>query len=71
MLLLLVVVIIKLNHCPFYFFVDVLGTIDFVDKGDGNIVFRTCDREKDRVVVQLGTCNAERALKIAKLMYVQ
>ena len=47
---------------------DVLGTVDYIDKSDGTIIFRTCDREKDKVVVQLGTCDPERALKVAKMM---
>lgn len=50
------------------FIVDVLGTIDFIDKTDGTVVFRTCNSEKEKVVVQLGTCDAQRALKVAKLM---
>ncbi|XP_044742530.1 tRNA-dihydrouridine(20) synthase [NAD(P)+]-like [Chrysoperla carnea] len=47
---------------------DVLGTVDFVDPADGTVVFRTCPREKDRVVVQLGTCDPQRALKVAKMV---
>uniref|UniRef100_A0A6P7H2Z5 tRNA-dihydrouridine(20) synthase [NAD(P)+]-like n=1 Tax=Diabrotica virgifera virgifera TaxID=50390 RepID=A0A6P7H2Z5_DIAVI len=47
---------------------DVLGTIDYLDPSDGTIVFRTCPEEKDRVVVQLGTSDAERALKVAKMI---
>jgi tRNA-dihydrouridine synthase 2 len=47
---------------------DVLGTVDYLDKSDGSVVFRTCQKEKDRVVVQLGTCDPERALKVAKMM---
>lgn len=43
--------------------------MDFIDKSDGCVVFRTCDKEKDKVVVQLGTCDAQRALTVAKLMY--
>lgn len=50
------------------FVVDVLGTIDFIDVTDGTIVFRTTEREKDKVIVQLGTCDPQRALKVAKLM---
>lgn len=46
----------------------VLGTVDFVDKSDGTVVFRTCDREKKNVVLQIGSANAERALKVAKLV---
>lgn len=47
---------------------EVLGTIDYIDKYDGNVVFRTSPQERDRVVLQLGTANAERALKIAKMV---
>ncbi|XP_063529174.1 tRNA-dihydrouridine(20) synthase [NAD(P)+]-like [Cydia strobilella] len=46
----------------------ILNTIDYVDQTDGTIVFRTCAEEKDRVVLQLGTCDSERALKVAKLV---
>lgn len=44
-----------------------LGTIDFVDNR-GEVLFRTCLSEKDRVVLQLGSNNPERALKAAKLV---
>lgn len=47
---------------------DVLGTVDFVDKTDGTIVFRTCALEKDRVILQIGTASPERALGVAKLV---
>lgn len=47
---------------------DILNTVDYVDQTDGTIVFRTCNEEKERVILQLGTCNAERALKVAKLV---
>lgn len=50
------------------FFTDVLGTIDYVDKTDGTIIFRTCPRERDQVVLQIGTSDAERALKVAQLV---
>ncbi|CAG9566951.1 unnamed protein product [Danaus chrysippus] len=43
-------------------------TVDFVDQTDGTIVFRTCEEEKEKVVLQLGTCSPERALKVAKLV---
>ncbi|RZB62221.1 Dus domain containing protein [Asbolus verrucosus] len=42
---------------------DVLGTIDYLDKSDGSVVFRTCHKEKNKVIVQLGTCDTQRALK--------
>lgn len=45
-----------------------LGTIDFLDKTDGTIVFRTCNREKEKVVLQMGTCDPDRALTVAKLV---
>ncbi|KAF9414673.1 hypothetical protein HW555_007451 [Spodoptera exigua] len=47
---------------------DILNTVDYVDQTDGTIVFRTCNEEKDKVILQLGTCSAERALKVAKLV---
>lgn len=46
----------------------VLGTVDFVDPVDKNVVFRTCDKEKEKVILQIGTASAERALKTAKLV---
>ncbi|XP_065340363.1 tRNA-dihydrouridine(20) synthase [NAD(P)+]-like [Cloeon dipterum] len=45
---------------------SLLGTVDFIDESDGSVVFRTCSSETSRVVLQLGTCNAERALLVAK-----
>lgn len=48
---------------------DVLGTVDFVEVDDLP-VFRTCKKEKDRVVFQMGTADPERALKAAKMVYV-
>ena len=47
---------------------SVLGTVDFVDKTDGTIVFRTCQREKNHVVFQIGTCDPQRALQVAKMV---
>lgn len=47
---------------------DVLGTIDYLDKTDGTVVFRTCAKEKSKVVLQLGTCDPDRALKVGKLV---
>lgn len=47
---------------------DVLGTVDFVDETDGTIVFRTCALERDKVVIQIGTSDPERALKVGKLV---
>nr|XP_022913629.1 tRNA-dihydrouridine(20) synthase [NAD(P)+]-like [Onthophagus taurus] len=47
---------------------DVLGTIDFLDKTDGTVIFRTSKEEHDCVVLQLGTCDPNRALKVAKMV---
>ncbi|KAM7516385.1 hypothetical protein LguiA_005968 [Lonicera macranthoides] len=47
---------------------DVLGTIDIVEKGTENVVFRTCHEERSRVVFQMGTSNATRALAAAKIV---
>lgn len=45
----------------------VLGTIDFVDD-DHQIVLRTCEEEKGRNILQIGTCNPERAVQVVKLV---
>lgn len=45
-----------------------IGSIDFVEKGTGSVVFRTCDEEKDRVVFQMGTSDAVRALMAAQMV---
>jgi hypothetical protein len=47
-----------------------LGTVDLVEKGTDSVVFRTCDEEKSRVVLQIGTSDAVRALQAANLVYV-
>lgn len=54
----------------FFILTDVLGTVDYVDQTDGTIVFRTCGREKDKVILQLGTSDPDRALMVGKLVYV-
>ncbi|XP_071496815.1 tRNA-dihydrouridine(20) synthase [NAD(P)+]-like [Diadema antillarum] len=46
---------------------DILGTVDYITKDD-IVVFRTCAREKDRLVFQMGTADAQRALKVAKMI---
>ncbi|CAH0404788.1 unnamed protein product [Chilo suppressalis] len=47
---------------------SILRTVDYVDQTDGTIVFRTCAEEKERVVLQLGTADASRAIKVAQLV---
>ncbi|KAB2632072.1 tRNA-dihydrouridine(20) synthase [NAD(P)+]-like [Pyrus ussuriensis x Pyrus communis] len=49
-------------------FNEKLGSVDFVERGTGSVVFRTCDAEKNRVVFQIGTSNAVRALKAAEIV---
>lgn len=58
----------KITFIHTYRILDALGTVDYLDLTDGTVVFRTCDKEKDKVVVQLGTCDPQRALKVAKMM---
>ncbi|XP_078444484.1 aldolase-type TIM barrel family protein isoform X5 [Wolffia australiana] len=48
---------------------DLLGTTDFVEKGTNDVVFRTCPEEKSRVVFQMGTSNAVRALTVAQMLH--
>ncbi|XP_060893071.1 tRNA-dihydrouridine(20) synthase [NAD(P)+]-like [Labrus mixtus] len=46
---------------------QVLQTVDFVAPDD-RVMFRTCEREKDRVVFQMGTADPDRALTVAQLV---
>ncbi|CAL5324467.1 unnamed protein product [Camellia sinensis] len=48
---------------------EVIGTTDIVEKGTENIVFRTCHEESNRVVFQMGTSDAVRALTAAQISY--
>lgn len=59
---------VLLQACPIFCSADVLGTIDYVDETDGTIVFRTCAKERDRVVLQVGTSDPDRALRVGKLV---
>ncbi|KAL3526945.1 hypothetical protein ACH5RR_011601 [Cinchona calisaya] len=47
---------------------DILGCTDIVEKGTESVVFRTCPEERNRVVFQMGTSDAVRALKAAQLV---
>ncbi|MFS7894055.1 putative tRNA-dihydrouridine(20) synthase (NAD(P)(+)) [Helianthus anomalus] len=47
---------------------DAIGSTDIVEKGTENVVFRTCDQERNHVVFQLGTSDAVRALTAAQLV---
>lgn len=39
-----------------------LGSVDFVD-ADNQIIYRTCAKERDRNILQIGTCSPERAVQ--------
>ncbi|CAG2112975.1 unnamed protein product [Medioppia subpectinata] len=45
----------------------VLGTVDYIDD-QAVVVFRTCAEERDRLVLQLGTNDPQRALTAARLV---
>lgn len=47
---------------------EVLGTTDFIDKSDGTVFFRTCEKERNKVIFQIGTNDAQRALKVGKIV---
>ncbi|KAF7129581.1 hypothetical protein RHSIM_Rhsim10G0082100 [Rhododendron simsii] len=47
---------------------EMIGTTDIVEKGTENVVFRTCHEESDRVVFQMGTSDAVRALAAAQIV---
>ncbi|TSM52249.1 E3 ubiquitin-protein ligase AMFR [Bagarius yarrelli] len=46
---------------------NVLETVDFIAP-DERVMFRTCNKEKDHVVFQMGTADPERSLAVAKLV---
>lgn len=52
----------------FSFHAACIGTTDFVEKGTDDVVFRTCEEERNRVVFQMGTADAVRALTAAELV---
>ncbi|CAI9110540.1 OLC1v1010589C1 [Oldenlandia corymbosa var. corymbosa] len=47
---------------------DIIGSTDIVEKGTDSVVFRTCPEERNRVVFQMGTSDAVRALKAAEMV---
>uniref|UniRef100_UPI00193A55AE tRNA-dihydrouridine(20) synthase [NAD(P)+]-like isoform X1 n=2 Tax=Styela clava TaxID=7725 RepID=UPI00193A55AE len=46
----------------------ILGTVDFLQDKDSRPMFQTCSEERDKVVLQIGTADAQRALQVAKLV---
>lgn len=47
---------------------EIIGSIDVVEKGSENVVFRTCQEDRKRVVFQMGTSDAVRALAAAQIV---
>lgn len=47
---------------------DVLGTVDYVDEIEGNVKFRTCVSEKEKLIFQIGTSCPDRAVALAKMV---
>uniref|UniRef100_A0A2P2KME6 tRNA-dihydrouridine20 synthase NADP+-like isoform X3 n=1 Tax=Rhizophora mucronata TaxID=61149 RepID=A0A2P2KME6_RHIMU len=47
---------------------EYIRSIDFVEKGTENVVFRTCLQERNQVVFQIGTSDAVRALTAAQIV---
>ena len=45
---------------------SVLGTIDYIDRRDNSLVFRTCQREKNQLVIQVGTSDPARAAAVGR-----
>lgn len=58
--------ILRISFCSLL--LDVLGSVDIVEKGTEAVVFRTCDEERSRVVFQMGTSDAVRALAAAQIV---
>ena len=48
---------------------ELLGTVDYIDETDGSFVLRVApERERGHLVLQIGTNNPERAVKVAKMV---
>lgn len=57
-------------NCTYPPLSDLLGTVDFIDPSDGAVVFRTCPKERHKIILQIGTADPERALEAAKKVWV-
>lgn len=55
-------------HCVSYSVAVGLGTTEFYDLNDGTVFLRTCELERSKLVVQIGTSDPTRALRVAKLL---
>ena len=48
---------------------ELLGTVDYIDESDGSLTLRVApERERGHLVLQIGTNNPERAVKVAKMV---
>eukprot|EP00936_MAST-01D_sp_MAST-1D-sp1_P001290 g1290.t1 len=47
---------------------DVEGCVDYRSTSGGGLVFRTCNEERERVIFQLGSADATRALRAAQIV---
>lgn len=47
---------------------DKLGIVEYIDESDGTTVFSTCQEERNKVILQLGTSDPDRALKVGLLL---
>ena len=46
-----------------------IGTVDYIDESDDTLVLRLSpEREKGHLVLQIGTCDPNRAVKVAKMV---
>lgn len=52
----------------YIFNVEELGTVDYKAPSGRRIGFQTCAMEKERLVFQIGTADAVRALEAAKVV---
>lgn len=43
------------------------NTIDYIDGLDGSVFFQTCEEERGKVILQIGTADAKRALRVAQM----
>lgn len=57
-----------MGHPPPHLLTAIMDTIDYVDITDGSIVFQTNAEERGRVVLQLGTSDPERALRVGQMV---
>lgn len=46
---------------------NLLNTVDYV-LPNGDVLLRTCSQEKNNVILQIGTCDPERAVRVAQMV---